>query len=106
MIRRPLKLAQKSDPPITFSKKDFVRLQHPHDDPLVVMIMIIEFRTQRVLIDNGSSADILYLPVFKQMKILEDRLQPIETPLIGFTGDKIFPLGSIALLVTAWIGAH
>lgn len=62
--------------------------------------MIVGYRMQRVLIDNGSSADSLCLPTCKQMGILEDRLQPIGVPLVGFTGNKIFPLGSIALSVT------
>lgn len=40
------------------------------------------------------------------MKILEDRLQPIGAPVVGFTGDKIFPLGSITLLVTFGLQAQ
>jgi len=33
----------------------------PHDDPLVIMLEIEGFNTRRVLVDNGSLADIMYM---------------------------------------------
>ncbi|XP_023927700.1 uncharacterized protein LOC112039089 [Quercus suber] len=54
----------------------------------------------RVLIDNGSSADILYYPVFQQMWIDRERLIPTNAPLIGFGGTRVFPLGAVTLSVT------
>jgi hypothetical protein len=74
--------------------------QQPHDDALVVTINIAGFTTRRVMIDNGSSADILYLPAYQQMKFDKDKLQPMEAPLIGFTGDKVCPIGIITLPIT------
>lgn len=68
--------------------------------------MIIGYRTQRVLVDNESLTDILYLPTFKQMGILKERLQPIGAPLVCFTGDKLFSLGSIALPITTSLKAQ
>ena len=41
----------------------------PHDDALVINLTIADFNTLRVLVDNGSSADILYYPTFQQMRI-------------------------------------
>lgn len=96
-----MKQARKINHPITFSKEDSIWLQHPHDDPLVVTIMIVEYKMRRVLIDNDGFADILYLPSFKHLGIPKGRLQPIRAPLVGFTRDKVFPLGSIALSVIA-----
>lgn len=55
--RRLEKLAQRPDPSITFSEEDSAQLQHPHDDPLVVTVMIAGYRTRRVLVDNCSSAE-------------------------------------------------
>ncbi|GAV73683.1 hypothetical protein CFOL_v3_17166, partial [Cephalotus follicularis] len=57
------------------------------------------FTIKRVLIDSGSSADILFKPAFDQLKILEDQLKPIKTPLVGFAGHVVHPLGSIDLFV-------
>ena len=55
----------------------------------------------RVLVDNGSSADILYYPTFQQMRIDKERLSPMNAPLVGFGGTKVFPLCAITLAVTA-----
>ena len=55
----------------------------------------------RVLIDNGSSTDILYYPAFQQMRINREQLVPINAPLVGFGGTRIFPLGAVTLSVTA-----
>ena len=55
----------------------------------------------RVLIDNGSSTDILYYPAFQQMRINREQLVSINAPLVGFGGTRIFPLGAVTLSVTA-----
>uniref|UniRef100_A0A2N9EHN4 Uncharacterized protein n=1 Tax=Fagus sylvatica TaxID=28930 RepID=A0A2N9EHN4_FAGSY len=74
---------------------------HPHDDALVVTLEIAGYSTRRVLIDNGSSADIIYLTAFQQMRIGKDQLRPIETPLVGFAGTSVYPLGIISLQIIA-----
>ena len=50
---------------IEFSEEDARRLYHSHDDALVVSILVGNYNTYRVLVDNGSSADILYYPAFQ-----------------------------------------
>ena len=52
-----------------------------------------------VLVDNGSSADILYYPAFQQMKIDRERLSLTNAPLVGFGGIRVFSLGAIILVV-------
>ena len=52
-----------------------------------------------MLVDNGSSADILYYPAFQQMGINRARLTPANAPLVGFGGTKVLPLGAITLSV-------
>ena len=44
---------------ITFTNKDADRIYHPHDDAIVITLLIADYTTRRVLVDNGSSADIL-----------------------------------------------
>ena len=52
-----------------------------------------------MLVDNGSSADILYYPAFQQIKIDRERLVPTNAPLVGFGGSRVFPLGAVTLSV-------
>ena len=54
----------------------------------------------QVLVDYGSSVDILYYLAFRQMRMDRERLTPTNAPLIGFGGTKVFPLGAITLSVT------
>ena len=53
-----------------------------------------------MLVDNGSSTDILYYPAFQQMEIDKTRLIPTNAPLVGFGGTRVLPLGAIILSVT------
>ena len=53
----------------------------------------------RVLVDNGSSTDILYYPAFQQMGIDRERLSPTNAPLVDFGGTRVFPLGTVTLSI-------
>ena len=54
---------------ITFTDEDASRIHHPHDDAIVITLLIANYSTRRVLVDNESSADILYYPAFQQMNL-------------------------------------
>ncbi|GAV72423.1 hypothetical protein CFOL_v3_15911, partial [Cephalotus follicularis] len=86
---------------ISFSEADYEGVRLPHDDPVVVTLLVELFTMRRILIDNGSSADILYKHAFDQLRIPADQLKPVKTPLVGFAGETIHPLGSINLSVVA-----
>jgi len=74
---------------ITFTDKDAERVHHPHDDAIVITLLIVDYMTRRVFVDNGSSADILYYPAFQQMRLGQDQLRPVNSPLVGFGGMKV-----------------
>ncbi|GAV78895.1 LOW QUALITY PROTEIN: hypothetical protein CFOL_v3_22360, partial [Cephalotus follicularis] len=88
------------DEVISFSEVDYEGVHLPHDNPVVVTLVAL-FTMKRILIDSGSSADILYKHAFDQLRILIDQLKPIKTPLVGFAGEMVHPLGSIELSVVA-----
>ncbi|GAV60491.1 hypothetical protein CFOL_v3_04021, partial [Cephalotus follicularis] len=86
---------------ISFSEADYEGVRLPHDDPVVVTLLVELFTMKRILLDSGSSADILYKHAFDQLRIPADQLNLVKTPLVGFTGETIHPLGSINLSVVA-----
>ena len=47
---------------ITFTNEKAGRVHHPHDDAIIITLLIADYKTRRVLVDNRSSADILYWP--------------------------------------------
>ena len=54
----------------------------------------------KILVDNRSSANILYYLAFQQMEIDRARLIPTNAPLVGFGGTRVLPLRAITLSVT------
>ena len=67
---------------------------------MVIVLNIEGFNTKRILVDNGSSADFIYLPAFQQLKLDLKRLRPFESPLVSFSGDRVYPRGIVTLTVT------
>ena len=88
------------DTAITFSDSDLEGCQHPHDNPLVIRAVVANKRVHWVLVDNGSSTDIIFASAFDKMGIGREKLEPVSTHLRGFSGEKILPLGSIQLVLT------
>ena len=85
---------------MSFNEADSKGVKQLHNDPLVILLNIEEFNTKRILVDNGSSVDIIYLPAFQQLKLDPKRLHPFESPLISFSGDRVYPKGIMMLTVT------
>ena len=92
-----LKMAWIDNPIIKFSKEDAQRLHHPHNDALVISIRVGNYNTHQVLVDNGSTVDILYYPTFQQMRIDREWLVQTNSPLVEFRRTKVYPLSTIIL---------
>ncbi|GAA0173404.1 hypothetical protein LIER_27028 [Lithospermum erythrorhizon] len=87
-----------------FSMKDFKGIECPHEDPLVITQVIANFELGRMLVDTSSSLDILFLDAYLKLWMSRTQIRPVATPLVGFTGDAVSPLGVSNLMVT--IGKH
>ena len=94
------KMARVDNPIIGFSEENARCLHHPYDNTLFVSIRVGDYNTHRVLVDNGSSTDILYYPTFQQMRIEREQLVSTNAPLVGFGGMKVYPLSAVTLPVT------
>ena len=88
------------DQDMSFNEADARGVRQPHNDPLVIMLTIEGFNTKRVLVDNDSSADIIYLPAFQQLKLDPKGLRSFDSSLVSFNGDIVYPRGIVTLTVT------
>ena len=88
------------DTTITFSDSDMEGYQHPYDDLLVIRAIVANKTVHRILIDNESSADIIFASAFDKMGIRREKLEPINAHLLGFSREKVLPLGSVQLVLT------
>ncbi|XP_059663845.1 uncharacterized protein LOC132309568 [Cornus florida] len=84
------------------AKSDELTLvQIPHEDPLVVCLIVAECLVRRVLIDLGSSANVIPRITFDWLEIKPEKLKPTGNPLLGFNGEQVEPISMVKLPVRA-----
>ena len=71
----------------------------PHDDALVVTVQVAGYDVRRVMIDQGSWAEILYSDLFKGLGLKLKDLDRYDSLLIGFDGSVTIPKRRIRLPV-------
>ena len=54
---------------IIFTERDVYNTVQPHDDPMVISVHIVNCQVHRVLIDMGSSVDILFKGAHEQLNL-------------------------------------
>ncbi|XP_075473344.1 uncharacterized protein LOC142504351 [Primulina tabacum] len=85
------------DPIINFGPEDLQGVVAPHNDALVVTTTISNYDGTRIFIDNKSFMSIFFKRTLDQMKVEGFEFEPVSTPLYGFAGQAIQPLGQIVL---------
>ncbi|XP_012833163.1 PREDICTED: uncharacterized protein LOC105954039 [Erythranthe guttata] len=86
-------------PPITFGVEDETGIHQPHNDALVITAMVANYDVARILVDTGSSADIIYYDCFRQMR-LNLEVRRVDTALVGFAGEVVQPMGEVTLPIS------
>ena len=82
-----------------FSNEDKLGTMQPHDDALVVTLRIGGYDVKRVMIDQGSAVEIMYLDLFKGLNLKPKNLTAYNSPLASFEGKMVIPKGQIRLPV-------
>jgi len=73
----------------------------PHeDDPVVISVVTVGRRVHRVLIDQGSSIDVMFWVTFNNLQLPPDQLRPYDGCLFGFVGDQVEVRGHVELRTT------
>ncbi|KAM6543110.1 hypothetical protein CsatB_007557 [Cannabis sativa] len=86
---------------ISFLNDKATDLFHLHHDALVISLYIANYFIKHVLIDTGSSANILFLNALRDMKVDKSTITRKSTFLIGFSGEQKHSIGEVRLHVWA-----
>jgi len=71
----------------------------PHNGPLVVELKVASATIRRILIDTGSSLDIIMWDCFKKLKHLGRVIIPLVHLILGFGGYQVNPTRMIRFLL-------
>ncbi|XP_058081848.1 uncharacterized protein LOC131229827 [Magnolia sinica] len=106
IIAQPSKEKKREKYCISFTDEDARGIHSPHDDTLVITLTIANRRVFRILVDIGSSADVLFTRAFDKLGIERSTLWPVSTSMIEFSGGQILPEGIISLPLAAGSPPH
>ena len=93
-------------PALIFSNEDKVGTLQPHDNALVATLWIGGYDVKRVLVDQGSGAEIMYPDLYKRLKLKPVDLACYDSPLVGFDGKTVIPKGQIRLPIQVGSESH
>ena len=82
-----------------FSDEDKIGTIQPHDDALVIILRIGGYDVKRVMVDQGSVAEIMYPVLYKGLNLKAEDLMPYNSPLVSFEGKIFIPKGQVKLPV-------
>ena len=80
-----------------FLEKDKQGTIQPHDDTLVVTFRIGGYDVKRVIIDQGSAAEIMYPNLYRGLGLKPENLTAYSSPLVSFEGKMVAHKGQIRL---------
>ena len=82
-------------PVLGFSDEDKIGTIQPHDDVSVVTLRIGGYDVKRVMVDQGSGAEIMYPDLYKGLNLRPEDLTAYDSPLVSFDGKIIISKGQI-----------
>ncbi|KAD6796232.1 hypothetical protein E3N88_07128 [Mikania micrantha] len=84
---------------VSFEEQDRENILDPHHDGLVITLYVANHYVRRILIDGGSSVNIIQLETLKRMNIPESEITTKSLILVGFSGEAKATVGEIKLPV-------
>ena len=88
---------------LSFSAANKQGTIQPHDGALVVTLRIGGYDVKRVMVDQGSAAEIMYPDLFKGLGLKPEDFTTYSSPLVSFKGKMVVPKGQIRLPVQTGI---
>ncbi|XP_026396837.1 uncharacterized protein LOC113291527 [Papaver somniferum] len=84
-----------------FDAEDIEEYMEDHNDPPVITLPVAGCNVKKILIDGGSSVNVLFYDTFKRMELNDEQLMSSYYTIFGFNGAPTKPLGDIVLEVRA-----
>ena len=82
-----------------FLDEDKIGTIQPHDDALMITFRIWGYDVKKVMVDQGSTAKIMYPDLYNGLNLKVKDLTPNSSPLVSFEEKIIIPKGQIRLPV-------
>ena len=86
---------------LSFLNKDKVRTIQPYDDTVMITLRIGGYDVKRVMVDQGSGVEIMYLDLYKRLNLKPENLIAYDSPLVSFNGKVVISKGQIRLPIQA-----
>ena len=86
-------------PVLSFFEEDKIGTIQPHDDALVITLRIGGYNVKKVMVDDGSGAEIMYPDLYTKLKLRPEDLTPYNSPLMSFDGKIVMLKDQIKLPV-------
>ena len=90
---RPKRIKTNVPQVLSFSDANKLGTIQPHNDALVVTLRIGGYDVKRVMVDQGSAAEIIYPDLYKGLGLKLEDLTTYNSPLISFEGKMVAPKG-------------
>jgi len=85
------------EPSLCFTSFELEDVVPHEDDPVVISIVTVGRKVYRVLIDQGSSTDVMFWSTFNSLQLSPDQLKSYNGCLFGFSRDQVEVRGYIEL---------
>ncbi|XP_073022575.1 uncharacterized protein [Primulina eburnea] len=97
---QPVNEVSMTDVDVTFGGEDLESPRGEHNDALIISATISNFWVKKILVDSGSSADIIFHDAFQKLGLSNVQLAQVKTPLVGFTGEVVEAMGEVILPIS------
>ena len=84
-------------PTLSFSKEEKIRNTQPHDDALLITPRIGDYDVKRMMVDGGSTAEVMYPDLYKGLNLKLEDLMPYNSSLMSFNRKLVIPKYMIRL---------
>ncbi|XP_074301182.1 uncharacterized protein LOC141632541 [Silene latifolia] len=84
-------------PSVTFDETDAGSAPEQHHDALIITLPIGNCKVKKILVDTGSSVNLIMMETLKGMGFTKKDLAKKAIPLVGFSGETKHSLGEIII---------